>query len=136
MNKNEVIKLIRKRFYEKGNPCKIPLIKENHFFIATMTDRGIYVDNLSSQPFLPWDVFVESVKLIETQGGKAFKGDAMQSKLGNGKLPFDSIEGYIACNLYGKKVNDSVFRRISPIAGILIWAQICNNQQGYLILNN
>ncbi|KAI3349981.1 hypothetical protein EXM65_03055 [Clostridium botulinum] len=136
MDENKVIELIRKKFDEKGNPAKIPLIKGNRFFNATMKDEGIYVNNLNTQPFLPWDVFVEAIKLITIKGGKAFKGNAMNSKLGKDKLPLDSIEGHIACSIYGKKVNDSVFRRISPIAGILVWASLCRNEPGYLILNH
>ncbi|WMJ81459.1 hypothetical protein RBU49_04175 [Clostridium sp. MB40-C1] len=133
---NSVIESIRARFQEKGSPSKIPLIKGNRCFSATMKNDGIYVDNLNTQPFLPWVVFVETVKLITIKGGKALKGDAMNSKLGSGNLLLDSIEGYIACSIYGKKINDSVFRRISPIAGILIWASICRNEPGYLVLND
>lgn len=60
----------------------------------------------------------------------------MNFKLGDERLPLDSIEGYITCCLYNKKIGDSVFRRVTPIAGILIWAGICENEPGYLVLNN
>lgn len=136
MDENKVIELIKARFNEKGNPAMIPLLKEKCFFKAAMKSDGIYVDNLGTQPFLPWEVFVEAVKLITIKGGKALKGDAMNSKLGSKGLPIDSIEGYIACSIYGKKINDSVFRRISPIVGILIWSSICKNGRRYLVLDD
>lgn len=101
-----------------------------------MKEKGICVDNLGTKPFLSWGVFVETVKLITIKGGKAYKGYAMASRLGNDKLPLDSIEGHIAYSIYEKKINDSVFRRITPIACILIWAGICSNKPGYLILND
>ncbi|WP_061994624.1 hypothetical protein [Clostridium sp. ATCC 25772] len=136
MDEDKIIELIKAKFDEKGNPSKIPLMKANKFLNATMKDEGIYVDNLSTYPFLPWDVFIETVKLIIRKDGKALKGDAMNSRLGSDNLPLDSIEGYIACSIYGKKINESVFRRISSIAGILIWANICRNKPGCLILND
>jgi hypothetical protein len=43
------------------------------------------------------------------------------AKLGESNLPIDSIEGHIANVIYGKKLGDSVFRRITPISCILIW---------------
>lgn len=58
----------------------------------------------------------------------------MESRLGEGKLPLDSIEGYIAKEVYGKKIGDSVFRRITPIVNILIWADLCENGRGELFL--
>ncbi len=87
MDENKIIELIRTKFNEEGNPAKIPLIKADKFFNAKMNDDGIYVDNLATQPFLPWDVFIETVKLITLKGGKALKGDVMTSKLGSNKLP-------------------------------------------------
>ncbi|MEG1312577.1 MAG: hypothetical protein RSD47_11315, partial [Romboutsia sp.] len=67
-------------------------------------------------------------------GGTALKGDAMGFKLGEGKLPTNSIEGYIAKEVYDKSIGDSVFRRITPIVNILIWVGICENGRGKLIL--
>ena len=94
------------------------------------------MDNLGSQPFLPWAVFVEAFKLMKGMGGRAMKGDAMQHRLGTQGLPIDSVEGHIANRVYGKQTGESVFRRITPIACILIWAGICANEQGYLVLRS
>ena len=38
----------------------------------------------------------------------------MGFKLGEEELPTNSIEGYIAKEVYGKSIGDSVFRRITP----------------------
>jgi hypothetical protein len=58
----------------------------------------------------------------------------MNSRLGDEGLPLDSIEGHIAHVVYGKQIGDSVFRRISPIAAILVWAGICEDEPGELII--
>ena len=92
------------------------------------------VDNLGSQPFLPWAVFVEAVSILRRNGGRAERGDAMGSKLGDAGLSLETIEGHIAYVVYNKKVGDSIFRRISPIAAILVWAGVCDTAPGELIL--
>jgi len=58
----------------------------------------------------------------------------MNSRLGDEGSPLDSIEGQIASVVYGKKVGDSVFRRITPIACLLEWAGSCKSEPGKLIL--
>lgn len=58
----------------------------------------------------------------------------MGFKLGEGNLTLDSIEGYVAKEVYNKKIGESVFRRITPIVNILIWADICENERGKLRL--
>lgn len=132
----DVINLIKKKFAEVGNPARVPLIRGNETFKAEIYEDGIIVDNLGNQPCLPWNVFVEAVLILKENGGQAKKGNAMNSKLGEKGLPIDSIEGHIAYKMYGYKEGDSVFRRITPIACILIWANICKHKPGKLILFN
>jgi len=111
----------------------IPLQKGGHFR-AKLVDGGVEVDNLGNQPFLPWCVFREAVCVLIRNQGIAKRGDAMNSRLGDENLYLNSIEGYIAHVVYGKKVGDSVFRRIAPIACIPEWAGICRSEPGKLIL--
>ena len=66
--------------------------------------------------------------------GTAMRGDAMNAKLGDEGLPLDSVEGHIAHVVYGKKIGDSVFRRITPIACILVWSGICESKPMKLVL--
>lgn len=58
----------------------------------------------------------------------------MSYKLGEDGLPLNSVEGYVATHVYSKKTGDNVFRRITPIVNILIWADICVNDGRYLRL--
>lgn len=128
--------LIIKRFKETDGIAVIPLMKSDKTFTATCTEEGIQVSNLGNQSLLSWEVFYKTIELLNQNGGKALKGDAMKGRLGDSKLPIDSIEGYIAYKLYGKVLGDVVFRRISPISGILTWAGICKNDRGLLKLKN
>jgi hypothetical protein len=127
------VEVIRQKFERVDRRIMIPLQK-GRSFKATMTDEGIIVDNLGSQPLLPWIVFEEAIDLLIRNGGRAEKGNAMASKLGEEGLPVDSIEGHIALTVYGKKPEDSVFRRISPISAILVWAGLCDSHPGELLL--
>ena len=133
MDKEKIIKIIREKF-DNTVKVKVPLLKGNRFFLAELVEDGINVSNLGNNPFLPWDVFTESVNLIERLGGIAKKGDAMLFSLGEKGLDLNTIEGYIAAKIYNKKNGEKVFRRITPIANILIWAGICKNLPGKLKL--
>jgi hypothetical protein len=134
MNVIGTIEIIKKKFSQTNSPIKIPLIKGDTF-TATLEDDGIKVDNLGNQAFLPCVVFQEAVCVLLRSGGTALKGDAMGSKLGESGLSFDSIEGHIAYVVYGKKPGDTVFRRITPISCILIWAGICVSRPKKLALS-
>lgn len=128
-----VIELIRRKFDQTGSPTYIPLLK-GYPFKARLMDEGVEVDNLGNQPFLPWAAFQEAVCVMIRNGGRANRGKAMKFRLGRPGLPLDSIEGHVAHVVYGKTVGDSVFRRISPIASILVWAGICNSEPNELVL--
>jgi hypothetical protein len=137
MNKQSVAALIEKRIREeagKDGSVSIPLKKGEGRINVKLGGEGIMVSNLGRQPMLPWAVFEETVALLRRSGGKAFKGDAMNGKLGDSRLPIDSIEGYLAYKLYDKKLGESVFRRITPISCVLEWAGICDNERGELIM--
>ena len=124
---------IKHKFGSGGNEIQIPLQKVLSFK-ARMTVAGIIVDDLGTQSLLPWIVFDEAIKVLKRNGGRAEKGDAMQFRLGDQGLSLDSIEGHIAHVIYGKQIGESVFRRISPIAAILVWAGLCDTSPGELIL--
>ena len=133
MDGNLAVEVIKLKFERIDRKVRIPLQK-GRVFKASMTDEGIVVDNLGNQPLLPWVIFEEVINLLVRKGGRAKKGNAMDSKLGQEGLPLDSIEGHIAQAVYGKKAGDSVFRRISPITAILVWAGLCNAEPGELVL--
>jgi len=124
MNVIRAVEAIKRKFSETGSPTEIPKLKGVPF-TAKLINEGVIVDNLGNQPFLHWAAFQETVCILIQNGGKAKRGVAMESKLGEPGLPMDSVEGHVALVVYGKRAGDTVFRRITPIACILIWAGIC-----------
>ena len=129
-----VTEIIKNKFAATGSPAQVPLLRGHGSFTAQLTHDGIRVDNLGTQPFLPWAVFQEAICILIRSGGKAKRGNAMNYRLGSPGLPLNSIEGHIAHVLYGKREGDTVFRRITPVACILIWAGVCKPAPGELIL--
>lgn len=135
MHPNFPISIIKKKFAELASPVKIPKLKGEDFE-AKVVENGITVSNLGSERFLDWRVFEEAVKLLRFHGGAAQKGNAMGGRLGDRELPLDSIEGHIAYEVYGKREGESVFRRITPIAAILVWSGICEDLPRALCLTS
>lgn len=128
-----VVDRIKRRFEAVAPSARIPLVRGGSF-IASIAEDGITVSNLATQPLLPWAVFEQAVTLLGRTGGRASRGDAMKSKLGDDGLSLDSVEGHIAATVYGQRSGDSVFRRITPVACILIWAGVCQHSPGELVL--
>jgi hypothetical protein len=133
MNMIESISTIKIKFTDLGQSVKIPLLKDG-YFNAQITEEGIIVDNLGNQPLLPWVVFQEAICVLIRNGGHAKRGNAMAYKLGEDRLSLDSLEGHIAFVVYNKQIGDTVFRRITPIACILIWAGICKVESHEIVL--
>ncbi|RXA19599.1 chromosome segregation ATPase [Methanosarcina sp. MSH10X1] len=129
-----VISKIKNQFDKKGNPAKIPLMSGKHFFEARSETDGVYVDNLKTQPFLPWEIFSEAINCIRENGGKTKKGNATNSRLGDSNLGLDTLEGHIASKVYGCRIGDTVFKRVNSIASILAWAGVCENTRGHISL--
>lgn len=128
-----VVDRIKRRFEAVGPTARIPLLRGDSF-IASIAEDGITVSNLAKQPLLPWAVFEEAVTILGRNGGHASRGDAMNCKLGDDGLSLDSVEGHIAATVYGQRKGDSVFRRITPVACILVWAGVCRHSPGELVL--
>lgn len=132
----DIAEIIQAKFKKDGidGSAQIPYIKANlGSFSARLHDDGVEVDNLGNYPFLPWAVFRQAVYLMRENQGRAKKG-SVNYKLGEKELPLNSIEGRIASRVYGKQLGSAVFRRITPIACLLIWAGVCENSPGQLHL--
>ena len=115
--------------------CVISTLKKTKTFTAQVINDGIKVSNLGNSGLLPWNVFDESYSLLQNKKN-LLKGDAMNFRLGEKGLPVDSLEGHIAKVVYNKKDGDIIFRRITPVVNILIYAGICTNKKRYIELNN
>lgn len=120
-----------KNLIPKKTIVQIPKQRGGNFG-ATQTSKGIEVDCLGTSPLLPWGVFDAIEYFLSRQPDlSAPRGDAMGARLGDSALPLDSIEGRIAL-FFGYSVGDTVFRRISPVANLLCWANLCSQYPGIL----
>ncbi|RYZ86897.1 MAG: hypothetical protein EOP04_12920 [Proteobacteria bacterium] len=136
MTTNSAIQEIKSKFESLGNTAEIQLLKKGKSFTATLRSDGIEVSNLHTQKLIEWIAFEEAMHVLIKAGPETRvpKGNAMNGKLGDAKLPKESIEGHLALTVYKKEEGSSVFRRISPIAAILSWAGLCINGRGFLLL--
>ncbi|GGF36275.1 hypothetical protein GCM10010954_39080 [Halobacillus andaensis] len=130
----EKMETLKKKIKESPEPIEVPLLKNGQYFYVRAAAGGVEVSNLHHSPFLPWSVFEETIHLLWANNRPVKKGDAMNNRLGEIELPIDSVEGNIAVKVYNKKEGESVFRRISPVVGILIWSDICRSGKGQLYL--
>ena len=135
IERDKIVSKIKSKFGNEKT-FNVPLLKGSSTFKAKYLKEGIEVDNLGTKSFLPWSVFTETVIFLSNNNGESLKGDAMNAKLGDKKLPVSSIEGHIANMIYGIPLGSSVFRRITPISCILEWAGICRSESNKLILND
>lgn len=106
---------------------------------------GVTVSNLGASKELPIEVFIVTLSLLNLSNdktavcGKVMKRDPATKEtiafnLGDPELPMNSVEGHIASVIFGKKIGDTVFRRITPVARILEWAGVCEYGNGTLKL--
>lgn len=121
----QAVAVISEKLTRAGDRADIPYTGKEGTFTIRRAPAGVECSNLSNYPLLTWRVFHDTVALLVRHGGRTLKGDAMSARLGEPPLPLDSVEGHIAATLYGKQVGDSVFRRIVPIAAVLVWAGMC-----------
>jgi hypothetical protein len=130
---SEFRKAIEKRFNQAQNTvCDVPT-QRSGYFKATLTERGVVVSCLGkTYDSLEWKYF-DAVENLLKEHKSAKRGDAMKGSLGDELLPRDSVEGCMAyCNnvVSGQKV----FRRVSPVANLLVWAGVCKHGKGILSL--
>jgi hypothetical protein len=78
---------------------------------------------------LPSKVFYVASELIG-RNGRAPKGDAIGSLLGEPGLPLDSIEGAVASQVFGRNAGDPVYRRITPICALMVYLRLAEDDGG------
>lgn len=128
------VAVIQSKFDETGDYTTIPLLTRGTFN-AERCDDGVLVSNLGFNLLLPWDIFQVVERLLREKGGEAERGNAMGYVLGDVELSLDSVEGRVASKIYDKVIGETVFRRITPITCILIWAGVCLHKPRKLLIN-
>ncbi|MCR4956557.1 MAG: DUF2089 domain-containing protein [Lachnospiraceae bacterium] len=134
-DESKALRQIKKKLNEAGGLATISLPRGQDFQIYYEEyGNGICATNLPSNRVLTWKAFDCVMEVLNQNGGKAPKGNAMKAKLGEPGLTLDTVEGYVAFHAYGAKKGDSVLRTISSLSAILEWAGVCRNGYGFLKL--
>ncbi|MEG1459055.1 MAG: DUF2089 family protein, partial [Acetivibrio sp.] len=134
-DESSTVRKIKEKLNRSGGIATLPLPKGEPFQIYYEDyGNGILATNLPHSRTLTWSAFDYAVTLLEKNGGKAAKGNAMKGKLGSAGLPLDSLEGYVAYHAYHIKKGESCLRTISSLSAILEWAGLCKNGYGYVEL--
>lgn len=116
---------------KKAKNFIIQPIYKNKNLVAINVER--YVMPLDT--VFPIAIFEEVLVRFNRDNNYTLKrGNALNYRLGTRGLPFDSIDGFIAEKVYGKKRNHSVDRRVTVIANILVASGICLHGTGCLKL--
>lgn len=132
---NSIASTIKSKLNEVGGETTIK--SGNSSFKVSYADdeSGICFETKKGEvKQLPWDAFFATVDILKEKEGKAIKGDATKAKLGGKELPLDSVEGYVAATVYGKKKRQTVEKTVSEIGTLLDWTDIAKNGRGYLEL--
>ena len=99
--------------------------------------KGLVSPKIPVPNQLTWEVFEAAVEVVIQNGGKVIKGKARSgAKLGSDDLPLDSLEGYIAHKVHGVEVGKAAFGPGFVVAAILDWAEVCNNERGFVTINS
>lgn len=133
-NDSPVVAKIKEKLNACGGRTTIRLLQGDWCDIwFDANGKGLVSPKIPPANQLVWEAFDAAVEVVINNGGKAVKGKARSgAKLGSDDLPLDSVEGYIAHKVHGVQVGKTAFGPGFVIAAVLDWAEICNNERGYL----
>ncbi len=125
-----------------SNTWSIPQLKKAPSFkIKLVTnnkgENGFIVEKrvMPVDQFFPMKIFYFLIKKLEKAENKSLKkGNALKHRIGQPGLELTTVESLIAREFYKKKLGDSIDRRISVIANILVESSVCRHGRGELIL--
>lgn len=109
----------------RGLPCEI---------IAHSDGKSFVSKKLPIKPAYEYTVFDTIVDLLQSNGGRAKKGNGRNYKLGHPACDETTVVGAIAKNYAGKKDGESVYDPVFLLAAVLEWAGIAHNGRGELVL--
>jgi hypothetical protein len=146
-HKKELIKFLNEKSNQGQNTISIPLQKRRKEFDSFMI-QPIYKNSrivainvekrvMPADTFFPIEIFNLTLELLSKADNLTLaNGNAQKFKMGEYGLHESTIEYEVAKKFYGKKDGESVDRRISVIANILIAANLCIPKKGHLTLTS
>ncbi len=129
----QITQLLKQKLNQAGGRTTIKLLQGEACEIwYAANGNGLETAKIPIPNQLTWDTFAAAVEIVIEKGGRAEKGNARAGKLGSERLPFDSVEGYIAHKVHGVQAGESAFGPGFVVCAVLAWAEICKNERGYL----
>jgi hypothetical protein len=147
MNKytKELIEFLKEKSNQGQNTISIPLQKRRKEFDSFMI-HPIYKNSkivainvekrvMPADTLFPIEILNLALELLfKADNLTLANGNAQKYKMGEYGLHESTIEYEVAKKFYGKKDGDSIDRRISVIANILIASKLCTPKKGHLKL--
>jgi hypothetical protein len=132
-----VVRKIKEKLNKSDGRASIPLYNGDLCEIGfDSNSNGLVSPKIPVPNQLTWEVFEAAVEVVIQNKGKVIKGKARSgAKLGSDDLPLDSLEGYIAYKVHGVEIGKAAFGPGFVVAAILDWAEICNNERGFVTIN-
>ncbi|MDD7793821.1 DUF2089 family protein [Clostridium sp. 'White wine YQ'] len=129
-----VVRKIKEKLNAEGGQATVTLYNGDGCDIwFNENGKGLVSPKIPPANQLVWEALEAAVEVVINNGGKAKKGNAQSgAKLGTEKLMLNSVEGYIAHKVHGVQEGETAFGPGFVICAILDWAEICNNERGYL----
>ena len=133
-----VVRKIKEKLNESGGRAFVPLYNGDLCEVGfDPNGKGLVSPKIPVPNHLIWEVFEAAVEVVLQNGGKVMKGKARSgAKLGSDDLPLDSLEGYIAHKVHGVEVGKTAFGPGFVVAAILDWAEVCNNERGFITIKS
>jgi hypothetical protein len=127
--------IIKAKLKACGGRANVRSINGKEYEIrADLDGRSFLCNELPIVPPYEYAVFDVIVDLLRRNGGKAYKGNGRNYKLGQSGCEETTIVGAIAKNYAGKKAGQSVFDPVFVLVAVLDWADIARNERGYIEL--
>ena len=133
-----VVRKIKEKLNKSDGRASIPLYNGDLCEIGfDLNGKGLVSPKIPVPNQLTWEVFEAAVEVVIQNEGKVIKGKARSgAKLGSDDLPLDSLEGYIAHKVHGVEIGKAAFGPGFVVAAILDWAEVCNNERGFVTIKH
>lgn len=114
----EVIEAIKAVFQGIGKPLVIPSLQGDSFE-AELFEDGVKVHKLDDEYEITWSEFLETMNTMA--GGPREAG-----------FYITTVNGVLSCVVYGAQLSRPVHEKIVPLISVLIYAQICRYESGFI----
>lgn len=129
----KVSEFMIKKLIENGEEVELTLLNGDTCFFTLGGSNFFLCEKLPGQ-YVRFEIFDIVYDFLKKHNGKAPKGGARGSRVGENKCTSDTIMYAIATEYYEKEEGESSFDPLFVIAAAMEWARIARNERGYMEL--